>query len=344
MDKKIEIGTFFVGVILTFTLKITLDYFLGQILIGVPLYILFALFHALFINLLMGAGTRQINTLLERWIPWQQATTKRLILQTVFTGMLAFSVISIIATFIVFLILRYPDPYSTLRQGIVMGTLLAMILGILYTAGYFFGQWRISRTEADDLKHENLLSQFNALKQQVNPHFLFNALSTLTSLLAEDQERAAEFIQKLSNVYRYVLEVTDKDIVDLGTEIEAVRAYAFLQQTRFGDNLQVNIKLPDEDKHLYVAPLTLQILLENAIKHNSISKDKPLIIDVFVDASHRLVARNNLQRKSSIESGTHLGLKNIVNRYRFLDNKTVEIMETESEFIVKIPLLEEGIR
>lgn len=340
MNRQIEAGTFFLGVLLTFTLKTTLDSILVRPLIGYPQYILFAILHALFVNLLMGTGTRQINTLLERWIPWQQATRKRLVIQALFAGALAFFVVSILGTLIVLFILPYPDPLNNLRRGIAVGTLLAMTLGILYTAGYFFEQWGKSRIEADELKHERLQSQFNALKQQVNPHFLFNALSTLKSLLAEDQTRAAEFVQKLSNVYRYVLEATGKDTVELGTETDAARAYTFLQQTRFGENLKVNIHLPDEFKNLYIAPLTLQILLENAIKHNIISNDRPLFVDVSVEVGYWLVVKNNLQKKISVEPGTQLGLKNIVNRYRFLDNRTVEIRESDSEFVVRVPLLE----
>jgi two-component system, LytTR family, sensor kinase len=342
MNKRIESGTFFLGVLLSFTLKITLDSILGRPLVGYTEYILFIIVYALLINILIGTGTRQINTLLEQWIPWQQATRKRLIIQTFLAGLLAFVVVSIFALITYLLILPYPDPVNVMKRGITVGTLHAMTLGILYTAGYFFEQWGKSYIEAERLKHENLLSQFSVLKQQVNPHFLFNALSTLSSLLVEDQKRATEFVQKLSIVYRYVLESKEKDIIDLADEIEAAQAYAYLQQTRFGENLKVSMCLPGNYRDKLIAPLTLQILLENAIKHNIVSSKRPLLVEVKVEDDSWLIVKNNLQKKTSIEAGTQIGLKNIVNRYQFLDNRTVDISETDSEFTVRIPLLQKA--
>jgi two-component system, LytTR family, sensor kinase len=342
MNKRIEIGTFFLGVLLSFTLKITLDSILGRPLVGYTAYILFIIIYVLLINILIGTGTRQINTLLEQWIPWQRATRKRLIIQTFLAGVLAFIVVSIFALLTYLLILPYPDPVNIMKRGITVGTLHAMTLGILYTAGYFFEQWGNSCIETERLKHENLQSQFSVLKQQVNPHFLFNALSTLTSLLVEDQKRAIEFVQKLSIVYRYVLESTEKDIIDLGTEIEAAQAYAYLQQTRFGDNLKVSICVPDKYKELHIAPLTIQILLENAIKHNIVSSKRPLRVEVMIEDDDYLLVNNNLQKKKSTEAGTQIGLKNIVNRYHFLDARMVDIRATDSEFSVRIPLLKKA--
>lgn len=189
------------------------------------------------------------------------------------------------------------------------------------------------------LKKENIRSQFETLKNQVNPHFLFNNLNVLSSLIYLDQEKAGKFVRQLSKVYRYVLDFKDVDTISLQEELEFLKAYIFLLTTRFGDNLLVEWSLNDECRTCRIPPAVTQMLIENAIKHNVIAKNKPLTISILSDEGGYMTIRNTLQRKSSVEPSSRTGLENIRKRYQFLTSKPVIIEETADSFTVKIPLL-----
>jgi len=213
-----------------------------------------------------------------------------------------------------------------------------MIMGI-YESIYFMHELKNSVEEKELLKRENLHAQLNALRTQVNPHFLFNNLNTLSSLIPENPKHAVDFVQQLSKVYRHILEVEDEKSIPLKDELELLNAYIFLLKTRFGNNLQVNITISDEKLQKKIVPLSLQILMENAIKHNIVSSDKPLHIDVSTE-NDSLVVSNNLQMKKQINESTGIGLDNIRNRYKMLSDKPVTVTESEGNFTVSIPLIE----
>ena len=215
---------------------------------------------------------------------------------------------------------------------------LIMIMGI-YESIYFMHELKDSVEEKEMLKRESLQAQLNALRNQVNPHFLFNNLNTLSSLIPENPKHAVDFVQQLSKVYRHILEVKEEKSILLKDEIDVLNAYAFLLKTRFGNNLDVKINVPDEKLHQKIVPLSLQILMENAIKHNIVSSEKPLHIDVFTE-NGSLVVSNNLQMKNQVNESTGIGLDNIRNRYKLLGDKEVKVTENENSFTVSIPLIE----
>jgi len=188
------------------------------------------------------------------------------------------------------------------------------------------------------LQEENIISQFETLKSQVNPHFLFNSLNVLSSLIHIDQNKASKFVRQLSKVYRYVLEHKNMDTIVIKDELPFINSYIFLLKTRFDQNLKINISIPEEVKKARIAPMVLQLLLENAIKHNIISRHKPLTITI-TETNGMLEIVNNLQLKSSTEVSSQTGLNNIRKRYEYLTNKKVIVEEDENEFKVKIPLL-----
>lgn len=188
------------------------------------------------------------------------------------------------------------------------------------------------------LQKENLQSQFETLRSQVNPHFLFNSLNVLTSLIKIEPELAEQFTIRLSMVYRYVLENKEKDLVNLETELDFLKAYTFLLDIRFSGKMKVVVNIPPEKLQLKVVPLALQLLIENAIKHNTFSKKMPLRVDVFSQDDF-LVVENNLQMRESHVQSTGVGLNNIASRYAyFTDRKAVSGIQ-DGKFIVKIPLL-----
>ena len=195
-----------------------------------------------------------------------------------------------------------------------------------------------ANTQLINLQKENLQSQFDILKQQVNPHFLFNSLNVLTSLIKLEPDLAEKFSEQLSKVYRYVLENKDNELVDLHTELNFLVAYILLLNIRFVDKLKVNINIPENRRGDLIIPMAMQLLIENAIKHNTMSKSEPLNINIFIDENNMLNIVNNLQERPSQLVSTGVGLKNIQNRYLLLNNTQPVFEKTETQFIAKVPL------
>lgn len=196
-----------------------------------------------------------------------------------------------------------------------------------------------ANTQLLKLQKENLQSQFEVLKQQVNPHFLFNSLNVLTSLIKIEPDLAESFTEKLSKVYRYVLENKEKDLVSLATEMEFLNSYLFLLDIRFMNKLNVNIKIDKKYLDYLVIPIAVQLLIENAIKHNTFSKAKPLYIDVYVDENDNLVIINNLSVRETKIASTGVGLENIKNRYALVCDYNPSFDITDDSFVACLPLI-----
>lgn len=194
------------------------------------------------------------------------------------------------------------------------------------------------QTKAQALEKEKALVMYEGLKQQLNPHFLFNSLTSLGSLIKVDQKLASQFLDGMSKIYRYILKSRDHEVVSLGEEVKFVAHYIRLQQTRFETGLQVNIAVPEEEFYKKIAPVTLQNLLENAIKHNIIDDESPLVIHIYIEDDY-LVTRNNLQRKNFVETSNKQGLRNLKSLYRYLTRKPIVINEDEHYYTIKIPLI-----
>lgn len=218
---------------------------------------------------------------------------------------------------------------------------LIVTLGInLFMHGRaFLLSWKQYAINLEKVKRDQLASQFESLKSQINPHFLFNSLNALSSLVYDDQKKAVSFIRKLSDVYRYVLDQNEKEVVPLSEELKFVESYIYLQKIRFGENLNVNIKIDERSMDKVVPPLSVQLLVENAIKHNIVSSLRPLTIDIVNEGVLSLLIKNNLQEKKSKES-TGIGLKNLQKRYDILSDREVYIRKTKDFFTARIPLLE----
>ena len=208
---------------------------------------------------------------------------------------------------------------------------------ILVNSSHFFKSWKEAAVNEEILKREKLAIEYEALKNQVNPHFLFNSLTALSSLVYKDQEKAVAFIREFSNVFRYVLESREKEVVDFSTEKKLLGSVSYMNHIRYEDSLQIEINLPDAtDK--FIIPMALQMLLENAIKHNSISVYRPLKI-VIMEEDGYVIVKNNLQPKKSEIVSNKIGLENIKSRYKYLSDKEVVVENSNDTFIVKIPVL-----
>lgn len=223
------------------------------------------------------------------------------------------------------------NPEDNITTIIVTICLSAVFHGRVFLIG-----WRDSAVEVQRLKNENLKTQFESLKNQVNPHFLFNSLNVLSELVYEDQDRAVAFIRKMSNVYRYVLEKRDQEVVPLHEELAFLENFAYMQQIRFGENLNVEI-VGDKNTTGQVPPLALQMLLENAIKHNVVSNARPLKVEINIQPEAVTVS-NNIQEKLTKDS-TGIGLSNLKARYQFLSDRPVLITTDHGQFKVTLPIL-----
>lgn len=221
---------------------------------------------------------------------------------------------------------------------LVVSIVLTLFINSVFVSIAFFRFWKDSIKEKEELKRESLSAEYEALKSQINPHFLFNSLNTLSSLIDENPKTANDFVQKLSSVYRYLLTQRDKEMVQIKEELAFVDAYVYLNQIRFGANLKVHVDVPKELADKKIVTLALQILIENAIKHNIISAAKPLYIYMGI-VNEKFIVKNNLQRKQVMNESNGIGLNNIVHRYSFLTESEVEITETNDEFTVALPLL-----
>jgi ligand-binding sensor domain-containing protein len=193
-------------------------------------------------------------------------------------------------------------------------------------------------TKTAELEREKATIQYDNLKQQLNPHFLFNSLTSLAGLIEADQQMAGDFLQRMSDMYRYILKSGDLETVSLGDEIRFVKHYIDIQQTRFGDGLIVDIDVPESCLSFRIAPVTLQNMIENSIKHNIVDQGSPLIIRIFVENDYLVVA-NNLQKKTMVETSNKTGLTQFKSLYKFLSEKPVLIEENEQVFTVRIPLI-----
>jgi two-component system LytT family sensor kinase len=224
-------------------------------------------------------------------------------------------------------------------------TFLALLSAFYLTANRWSAQRiRQLQVKGERLEKEAVRSQFDALKNQVNPHFLFNSLSILSSLVEADARLAVQFIGRLSKAYRYILEQRDNEQVSLRTELDFITAYTFLLTIRFEDKLFVDIEVPEAARDRYaIAPLTLQLLVENAVKHNRLSEEQPLRVSIALEGDWLRVA-NRIQPRPAREESTGIGLQNIINRYHLLTERPVWVGEENGEFVVKLPLLNERVR
>lgn len=188
-------------------------------------------------------------------------------------------------------------------------------------------------------ERENIRSRFEALKNQVNPHFLFNSLNALSTLVHEDADLAESFILKLTRIYRYVLDLNDRTLISLEDELGFIDNYLFLQQIRFGNNLRLYRQVDREALRKKVPPLSLQLLVENAIKHNVISGEHALTIELRVEEGDTLLVKNNLQKRLRKVESTGLGLNNLRSRYQLISDRMPEFVEEDNAYLARIPLL-----
>ena len=289
--------------------------------------------------------TWESSRLLEPWFK-KLVTLRKNKIQTLFLFFLAANLLTTILTsaivFLVSMVLHNQTLKETiipLKLNLIYASLANLLFHLLNAIKFYFTKYKTKWMEAEELKRMSAQAELQLVKSQINPHFLFNNLNVLSALVMKNTGEANRFIEEFSKVYRYILANHDKELVDIKTELDFIKPYIFLLQKRFSDGLDIAIEVPEAYQKLYIIPASLQMLIENAIKHNIVSKNRPLQIIVHINGNNTIVVSNNLQLRESVDNSTKIGLANIIKRYLLVSGRTVEVKNEDNAFSVALPLL-----
>jgi two-component system LytT family sensor kinase len=233
----------------------------------------------------------------------------------------------------------YQFPLEGYLHSVFVALLFVIILAGIYEGIYYYSQWQKTAVEAEALKKENLQTRLDSLKTQINPHFLFNSLGTLSSLIEEDPAKAQHFVNDMSSVYRYLLQASENNLTTLQNELDFTKAYTQMLETRFAEGFCVSLNIDARFLTYQLPVLTLQVLIENAVKHNTILAHKPLHVEIYTGDNGELTVRNNLQKKTSPVISHHLGLNNISAKYKLLGQPDIHVEQTNEYFTVTVSLI-----
>lgn len=284
----------------------------------------------------LGQGNSLITIWLNRHISWVERPVLRLWVGIVFLLLYSVPAIYVYVQFILW-VFDYPYTFEEQRVSFYIALVITVVVSLFLNSRNFLLAWRESALTAERLRSEKLASDYEALRSQLNPHFLFNSLNVLSSLIELDPPQAVRYVERLSDIMRYVLDSRRQELVPLSEELHFIGQFLELQQLRFGKALQYEIGVQPREGE-YVLPLSLQLLVENAIRHNALSAAAPLHLRIERQGPDLLV-ENNLQPKAQPTPGTGLGLANLLARYQFLSARSLQITQQDGRFAVLLPLL-----
>ncbi|MEM9328719.1 MAG: sensor histidine kinase [Bacteroidota bacterium] len=281
--------------------------------------------------------------ILEKYVPWDENLWRRVVTEFFLTE--AVAMVSMVLIILLYIFVGYHDFtvgseafWTHLKTQLFVTFVMNLFLVTVYEGIVLFTHWKESLILNEKLEKESIASKFEALQNQVNPHFLFNSLNTLSNLVHEDANRAEDFIDEFSHVYRYVLETKDQMVTSVQEEVEFVRSYLKLCKIRFGEALQSDIQLDINQLEQLIPTLALQTLVENAIKHNRITKKDPLHISIYNEGDN-LVVQNNFQPLPEKPASTGIGLQNITDRYHLLSEAEPCFRLQNEHYVAKLPLI-----
>lgn len=306
-------------------------------------YVLFQSWQTYLSAIAMAVVFIELSRLLYRYLDkhsgWDRRPVHRFFLQLLFFGLAGVVIFNGLRLGIIYIFkLRQFILLSDELSIAIFVILVVLALNVIDFGMMLLDQWRYSLAEAEKYRKESAEFEFEMLRAQINPHFLFNSLNTLSSLVYEDPDKSAEFIRRLSDVYRHVLDSRQKELIPVSEELAFTDSYIFLLMLRFDHKLEVSVRLEEALNNRLIAPLTLQLLIENVVKHNIVSDKKPLRIDIYQDNGY-IVVENPLQAKAVEEKGSGMGLRNIASRYRAVCGKEVVISNENNKFTVKVPVI-----
>lgn len=303
----------------------------------------------LFCWLIIEASIR-IAKWLERLLPWTRSPLLRFFIQTILIILSTLLLLYFQGQIYELIFGDMPltqQEFQETWQFFVVIIIVSLFVSAVHTGYFLLDRWKASISESNELqlkamelKEIAMQSELQSLKMQLDPHFMFNNFSTLSELINEDRETATRFLENLSRVYRYMIQNLKRNIIPLSDEVVFVKAYCYLIHIRHDDNVQVVFDLNEDSLDLYIPPISLQLLVENAIKHNIATKEHPLFITITSNREQEIKVCNNLQRIPDIFPATGIGLKNIVDRYHILSEERLPLIEeTSTRFCVTLPLL-----
>ena len=294
------------------------------------------------LSLAIGSLANLVILWLDKYYSWEKMSFQRLIyeMSSVLILVAIFTMIFMLGkSFIIF----GEDDYEDDSKYQVITMLMFFIAVFMVFSFHEYISLNEDKKEitdvAKDLERQNYISKFEALKNQVNPHFLFNSLNVLSSLIYNDIELSDKFIRKFSEVFRYVLELNNEELVALKKEVDFINSYFFLQKIRHEDAINICMKIKSEDLERYIPPMALQIVIENAFKHNIVTKNNPLTIELLTCDS-KLIVKNNYQARKDALPSTGIGQKNLLNRYQMLANSLPEFYIEDAYYFAELPLLD----
>ncbi|MFT3920478.1 sensor histidine kinase [Cloacibacterium sp.] len=306
---------------------------------------------ALIICILICEVSLFIDRLLNSIIEWNVNPKKRLFIQILLQILssilfVVFFNIIFLNTFEELLNTKQYKEYAWLSQWVVTNIIISIVISAINTGDFLLNNWKKSimqinqyELRASHLKQAKMEAELQALKLQIDPHFVFNNLSVLSELILEDQQLGYEYAENFTKVYRYLLVNSKKDIISLDEELKFLDSYIFLTKRRIGDGVVFTISIEDKYRNFSVPPLTLQLLVENAIKHNQTTKANPLFINITTSSAKELLVSNTFLPLINKPESSGLGMNNVFNRYELLGDVKPQIEQSEDWYTVKIPLL-----
>ncbi|MGQ7855537.1 sensor histidine kinase [Pedobacter sp. WC2501] len=292
----------------------------------------FSIFYA---TVLFETGI-QITTALNKWYNWEGRIKSRFAIQVMTQILTIYILITLFFQF------RFPARFGydelMSRQILIIGVIFSLLITAVFAAEHFFYKWRDASSRSLELEQHTTQAQLEALKLQLDPHFMFNNLSIVTALIEDQPKTAISYISKLSSIYRYMLANRMRNVIAVAEELEFIKAYLYLYEIRYGDGIQISVEESKAAASQGLPPLTLQLLIENAIKHSVFSLDYPLRINIRFPNNDTIIVENNKTVKVSNDYSSKLGLQNINERYRLMNQPLPVVTETNSCFMVEVAM------
>jgi hypothetical protein len=291
------------------------------------------------ISVTQWGGIQMIHGYIDQKISWIETPVKKVVVQIL--SFLSYSISAfILIQFFNYYVWRGNLPgesWPWIIRSVPYTLMISLVISLIFTASGFFFAWKRSFQQAEKLKVEMLAYKYESLRNQINPHFLFNSLNVLSDLVYDDQALAVKFIRQLSDLFRYVLDSRDKELVPLSEELDFIQSFTFLLKTRFEGKLIIELDVQANPEE-YIVPMTLQLLIENAVKHNEVSEAFPLRISIRKSGDY-LEVENNLQPKNAGDDSKKTGLKNITQQFAFFSEKPIKIISSDERYLVRVPIL-----
>ncbi len=292
------------------------------------------------VTILLWIGNRWITKLFDWYFPWLKFGNKRFFSHLLVGIVYSLSIFNL--AYLIFKLAFTEDP-PVAEQFILINTFGAIfIIPIfsIYFSLYFLDYWQKSELEMEKFQKESMRSQLATLKSHLDPHFLFNNLNILSSLIDKDRDQSQEFLVRFAQVYRTMLLTKVEDLITVEEEMDFIGSYIYLIQTRFEENIVFDINIDEEANYSMLPPLTIQLLIENAVKHNIITEKRPLRISIKAKPQKLMVINSLYEKPEDLKTKSGTGIKNIKERYSYFSDGELKFEKTSDEYKVTLPLME----